>query len=469
MAVILPKPNVPFLLERPDLVTPQWYEKLKQVADQSGGASLTAASEAEAIAGTENGKYSTPLRVADAIKGYAFPVYTGGASRTIVDRTRDWIVANDFDTTGTGSGDLAALNAATAQCLTDLNKGILITRPFAPSGTWVIGPTGSPIAQGVRISGAGNTAVIRPGASMTNLIEISAYPFTIEGLNLRNGSGLAVNAIHVDKGNNTYICHIRNNLFESWLGVTSRCINTAYLNDCIHVEGNHANGCTFFWTLRGGNYECLGTKNTLNFCTYGLQVLRPSGLLQVEGLKYYRNTHLASTVSVYMAGSYMCWIDNNMFGSHRGSGNGIWIDSSTHPNTENEIIGNFIGGEGYGNFGIVVNGTGAACQDNRFVGNRISEWPVAGIAIAGSGNDNYIGQIVKDNVVRYNTGSPSQAGIVMDNTPAATVQNNHCYTNGSTAMILSGTSTGSTYGYNVFRNGGLSVGGSGWSNEGANR
>ncbi len=473
MAVILPKPNVPFLLEKPDLVTPQWYEKLKQVADQSGGGpSLVGASEADAIAGTDNSKYSTPLRVADAIKGYAFPVRAGGLARTIVDRARDWIVVNDFsDGTGSASNDLAALNAAWAAWKADPSKGILITRPFAPSGTWVLSGNSGTFGQGALITSTGRMAKLTAGASMTNLVEVDSsmlYTFlTIEGIDFADPStSAATNAIHSNKGNTSYHLTIKDCCFANFTG---RCINIGYLCASTRVIDNFAASCGFFLTLRGGNYECMANGNELTNVGVCVQLLRPSGGLQVEGFKYFHNTHLICTTSVYMAGSYMCWIKDNMFGSHRGSGNGVWIDSSSYPNTENQICGNFIGGEGYGNFGIVVTGTGAACQDNHFVANALSEWPVAGISISGSGNDNYIGQIVKDNVVRYNTGSPSQAGIVMDNTPAATVQNNHCYTNGSTAMILSGTSTGSTYGYNVFRNGGLSVGGSGWSSEGANR
>lgn len=462
MTVIIPKPNVPPLLGRPELFDPVWYEKFKNAFT---GSSLALASQSDATTGTNNVKYASPLRVADAIKGYAFPVRTGGVSRTIVDRSRDWLVVNDFsDGTGSGSNNIAALNAATTALIADPSKAILITRPFGIPSTWSIGPTSSIYAEGIKVSGQGDNARIYPTSSMTNVISITGYPFTIENLNFNAMGGLATNAINIDKGNNTYIGLVRKNVFS---GFSGRCINTAYLNDGIQVIENHAASCGIFWTLQGGNYECLGAHNILNFAAIGVQILH-TGALQVEGLKYHHNTHLASTVSVYMGGSYFCLFDHNVFGSHRNSGSGIWLDSTTYPNTANQFRGNFIGGEGFGNFGIVVSGTGANCNDNMFDANELSDWPQAGISIAGSGSDTYLGQTVINNIVRYSF-TPAQAAIVMSGTPGALVKNNHLYTPAGTGLSLGGTSTGSLYGNCIFRGGGLSVGGSGWTLEGANR
>lgn len=448
MSILLPKPNVPFLLDSPGLVAPQWYEKLKQIGDGVGGGSQPSFDQ-----------------------NTLFETRSGGLQRSIVDRSRDWIVVQDFsDGTGSAANDLAALNAAWAAWKADPAKGILLTRPFAPSGTWVLTGNSGTFGQGALITSTGRMAKLTAGASMTNLIEVSSsmlYTFVkIDGIDFADPStSAATNIIHSNKGNTSYHLTIKDCHFANVVG---RCINLAYKCASTRVIDNFAAACGWFLTLRGGNYECMGRGNELTYVSSAVELLRPPGGLQVEGFKYFYNTHLACTQSVYMAGSYMCWINDNMFGSHRGSGNGIWINSASYSNTSNQICGNFIGGEGYGSFGIVVSGTGANCNDNQFIRNEISEWPQAGIAIAGSGNDSYLGQTVTDNTIRY-AGSPAQAGIVMSGVPGALVRNNHVYTGGGTGMNLSGTSSGSIYGNNVFRGGGLAVGGSGWSAEGANR
>lgn len=76
--------------------------------------SATIASQAEAIAGTNNTKAMTALRTADAIKGYEYAV-NGSTTRNTVERFSDYICVRDFGAVGDGTtDDTAAFNAALA-------------------------------------------------------------------------------------------------------------------------------------------------------------------------------------------------------------------------------------------------------------------------------------------------------------------------------------------------------------------
>lgn len=435
--------------------------------DNTGGGSLSLASQLEAETGLNNTKAMTPLRTADAIKGFQFAVQSGGLSRTIVDRSRDWIIANDFsDGTGSASNDTAALQAAINYCKSNPDKGVLITRPFTINDTIVIDGSGVPFSKGILISGGGQSSSITPATSMTTMIQANYGPFTIKNLIFHCSGKSITNCINVNKpGGNAgehQLAFIENNVFQQVSGI---CINMEYWSSFVQAHKNQVYYCGTFWQLNGFNVDCLGTGNMLNSTVNGVRLLRGSNPVGIEGFKYNNNVHLASTNSIYCQATYWCDISHNMFGSHINDGVGIHLDSTNYPNTSNIISHNFIGGEDNGNFGILANGTGAACEANNFYNNEITFWKQANIAIAASNPNS--GTIVRDNVSRGST--HAQAAIVMVDTLRALVKNNYIGVAGGTCLLLSGNSTGSIYGNNSFLGGSLSVGGSGWSLEGANR
>lgn len=445
MGVILPKPNVPFLLERPDLVTPQWYERLKQIADLigSGGSSLTAASEAEAIAGTENTHYTTPLRVADAIKGYPFATQSGGVTRTIIDRSRDWAVANDFsDGTGSASNDLAALDAAVAAA--GPGKGVLLTRPFSVPSTWTIGKAGC------RVQSCGEGVQITPTASMTNIVDITANFVHLEGIKFV-GNSVANTAVSVTKGHTNQPVKIRDCQFWD----IPRGIVVGYNTDAVWMDSNwFLNIGTTGIRCLGGNYEVRIFGNWMIAVNVAIQVVISGGPLQAEGFKITQNTILLYNAGVYLNGSYMFTIADNVFGNALTNGVGIWLDG-TNQNNVNSIRDNFIGGDGYGNFGVIMTGTAI---DNIVSNNEISQWLQAAISCAGTTND---GTILQNNRCRFNGGAPAQAQIVMNNCTRFLASGNNLRQTSGTGLSTAGTCTNSYVAYNMFDGGGASIGGTG--------
>lgn len=454
MAVILPKPNVPFLLERPDLVTPQWYEKLKQVADQAGGGgggpSLVGASEAEAIAGTDDTKYSTPLRVADAIKGYEFATRSGGVARTIIDRSRDWVVAHDFsDGTGTPSNDLAALDAAVVAA--GPSKGLLLTRPFSIPSTWTINKAG------VKVQSGGEGVQITPTASMTSVVDITANFVSLEGLKFI-GNGVATNAVSVSKGHTNQPTKIRDCQFWN----IPRGVLVNYGSDAVWIDSN------LFFTIsgqgirmNGANYESRIFGNWMIDIGTGMEFLISGGSLQAEGLKISHNTVLLYTTGIYLNGSYAFTIENNVIGNCLSGGVGINLNGSNQNNAHN-IVNNFIGGDGYGNFGIAMTGTAVA---NIVMNNEISQWLQAPIACVGTTND---GTTIQNNRLRFNGGTPIQAGLVMNTCTRFLAMNNHISQVGGTSIFAVGTCTDSWVVFNVTYGASMNTGGATGVNIGVN-
>lgn len=452
MAVILPKPNVPFLLERPDLVTPQWYEKLKQVAEGAGGgASLAGASEAEAIAGTDDTKYSTPLRVADAIKGYKFATQSGGAERTIIDRSRDWAVANDFsDGTGSPANDLAALNAAVAAA--GPGRGILLTRPFSIPSTWTINKSGC------RVESCGYGVQITPTGSMASVISVTADRVVLDGIKV-TGNGVATTGVSITKGHTN--AHVTVRECEFW--DIARGIDVGYYTDAVRIDSNwFYNIALQGIRMNGGNYECRIFGNWFILGGTAIQFLVNPGPWQAEGLKISHNTILLFVVGIYMDGSLIFVIDNNVIGNVKPGGVGIHLKSSgSNQNNANNIVNNFIGGEP-GNFGILLEGNAV---DNIIQNNEITGWAQANIGCVGPTNS---ASIVQNNRIRNNGITPVQAGIVMLNATQFKVDNNIFRQVGGTSILTLGTCTDSWVVFNVTNGASMNTGGATGVNIGVN-
>ena len=441
-------------------------------ANNSPPITITYSNKTQAETGTANNVVMSPLRTADAIKGYPFPVYSGGNSRTIIDRSRDWIIANDFsDGTGSPSNDTAALQAALDYAQTDYDKGILVTRPFSINATLTI--PWQERARGVRLSGCGQNSIIKPVTNLTTMIDINHKPFTIERIRFPCTNYTITNVISIGDGSGNMgganqMGTIRDNGFED---ISGRCINMNYHVEYVQILNNHVRVADIFIRLNGWNTEITCIGNLVHWARIGLQSLRVSGSIGNEGVKYIANSHLGCVISIYSNASYMFYICDNMFGNHIGNGNGIWFDNGTYANNSNRVMNNFIGGDWQGQFGIVATGTGSSFDGNIFTGNEITLWNEACFALGGSSN--YSGNTLRDNTFRSNIGSgtPAQASVVFTTAPRSLVKNNYIAQASGTSMILGGTSTGSIYGNNAFVGGasGVSVGGSGWSSEGANR
>lgn len=117
------------------------------------------ATQAEAEDGTVDDKLMSPLKTADAIKNYAFPVAPGTVELSTLQRLGEVINLKDYDLTG-GSDISTALMACWAQALTKQAAQI-----FIPPGQYHLGnatPVGfsmtSGSSRGIDIVGAGRDA-----------------------------------------------------------------------------------------------------------------------------------------------------------------------------------------------------------------------------------------------------------------------------------------------------------------------